>query len=269
MRATEFGPVGIVGDSDRVVALARKLASEGRRVLLHMPRGIAMPEPIKRVERVATPTDIAFECTIVLVDIRDGATFRDTVIGTPDRMGLGAEMQPGTQIIDMAVRPPRDLQAILGLLGTRGISVLDAALKNASYLKDSPFARAILLGGFPEAVAEAEPTLALLAPVVRTGPLGSAHTTAAIAATVELQVSQALQSAAELAAHLRVPDALSSAYPALLHDEDFDGGTNRDELVRRAWVADVIAAQSGFGCNASRVSVAPLISAIAAADAVR
>ncbi len=262
MSATEFSPVGIIGDSARVLSLATKLADGGRRVLLHLPRVIALAQPIKRVERVATPTDIAFECAIVLIDIRDDANFRDVVIGTRDCMGLGAEMQPGTQVVDMAVRPPRELQAILGLLGTRGISVLDAALLEPSALRPHLADQIILLGGFPDAVAQAEPTLTLLGRVVKTGQLGSAHATAAITAAVELQIRQAMQSAGELAAHLNVSDALLRELTATQRDLN-----DTDELAHRARVASLLAEHSGFEFRSAPLPITAPRSALDAAHA--
>lgn len=175
-------PIGIVAEHARSIDLARKIADAGVRVLLHLPRRVALPDRIQRVERVATPTDIAFECGVVLTSIRDSEAFKDLLIGKPERAGLGADMQPGSILVDLAVRRPRELQALLGLLGTRGIALADAAVVRTEAVALDGAPDTVFVGGFPDAVAQTTGVLGLIGHVMITGRLGSAHTTAAVEA---------------------------------------------------------------------------------------
>lgn len=177
-------PIGIIGNDALAVALASRIASAGHRAVIALG---AQPPHLKKtpgIEIASTATDVAFECATVVLAIEDSQELRRIVIGTADKIGIGAEMQPGSILIDTGARPPRETQALFGMVGMRGISYVDAAL--IGWTEHGPGQDALVLtGGFPDAVNAAEVTLALFGKVERTGPLGSAHTAAALMGYME------------------------------------------------------------------------------------
>lgn len=69
----------------------------------------------------------------------------------------------------------------------RGVAIVDAAIVGAGDDPTSPLGadNTILVGGFSDAVDQVADTLALLGRLDRTGPLGSAHTAAALMGYME------------------------------------------------------------------------------------
>jgi 3-hydroxyisobutyrate dehydrogenase len=177
-------PIGIVGTDGFARTVAERIADTGQRVLLYVVGGTRPAKLPKNIEDAATPTDIGFDCNIVFSFIDDSIAFRDFLIGTPDKTGLGAEMNPGAVLVDFGVRPPRETQALLGVTGMRGVAIVDAAITGSAYAV-SHGASTVLLGGFPDAVDTVEFALTKLGTMTRTGPLGSAHTAAALMGYVE------------------------------------------------------------------------------------
>lgn len=177
-------PIGIVAADGSARAIAERLAQSGERVLIYQIDRGHHGASAKNIEAAATPTDIAFDCDIVLSFIDDTTVFRDFLIGTRERTGLAAEMNPGAILVDFGVRPPRETQALLGVTGMRGVAILDAAFTGAQD-GTSTAQKTILLGGFPDSADLAEPVLRRIGNIERTGPLGSAHTTAALIGYLE------------------------------------------------------------------------------------
>ena len=209
----------IATDGALAHALAARLAAAKQRVLVYMTAGAPRISAMPGVEAAATPTDIAFECETVLSCVDDSLLFRDLLIGTKERMGFGAEMAPGATLIDLGVRPPRETQALLGVIGQRGVALIDAALIGPlSGLAHGGVT--VLAGGFPDAVDTAAPLLGLFGRLERTGPLGSAHTSAALMGYIEaahavahdeaVSVGRALGLSAETLADVLVCPATSA-----------------------------------------------------------
>lgn len=177
-------PIGFVAADSSARPIAERLAQSGKRVLIYQTDRGHRGTLAKNIEAAATPTDIGFDCELVLSFIDDTTVFREFIIGTPERTGLAAEMNPGAILVDFGVRPPRETQALLGVTGMRGVAILDAAFA-ATHNDINAAQPSILLGGFPDSVDIAEPVLSLIGKVDRTGPLGSAHTTAALMGYLE------------------------------------------------------------------------------------
>lgn len=177
-------PIGIVAADGGADQVADRIAASGQRVLIYRVDGGHHGKRSKNIDAASTATDIGFDCNVVLSFIDDTTVFREFLIGTPDKTGLAAEMNPGAILVDFGVRPPRETQALLGVTGMRGVAILDAAF--AATHNDLDAAQpSILLGGFPDSVEVAEQVLSLIGRVARTGPLGSAHTTAALMGYLE------------------------------------------------------------------------------------
>lgn len=221
--------IGLVASGEAARLVLNRLTGNGQRIIVLDPERIVKGEPKRGVEIAATPADIAFECRTVLMAIEDSEAFRSALIGTADRPGLAHDLEPGSVIVDFGVRAPRVTQSLLGLIGTRGISLLDAAI-----IGDG--APTVLVGGFPDAVEEALPLLSRLGRVERTGSLGSAHTAAALMGYVEaahhVSSQQALMAAHALGLNM---DALAAIIPTPGHQ------TNVIELAKRTRLARAIA----------------------------
>ncbi|MFN0217812.1 MAG: NAD(P)-binding domain-containing protein [Hyphomicrobium sp.] len=237
--------VGLIGADATSLTLARRIAAAGQRVALHAPCGASLLPRIARIEHAATTTDIAADCDIVLSMIEDTAALRALLIGGADRPGLGADMAPGSVLVDLGVRPARETQALLGLLGTRGVAVIDAAVIGPL---DGEGATAqdltVLVGGYPDAVDHAAPVLNCIGRVERTGPLGSAHTAAALMGYVEAAQVVAEQEALNIGRALGLTDAtLARVAEAPVAPE------NVVRLARRLRIAGRMAADRGVNAE--------------------
>ena len=177
-------PIGIVGADGYASAVAAKLAASGQRVVTLASGAHSQFPRSKNIEHAATAADIGFDCTIVLAFVDDSTALRTLLLGTPDRLGIGAEMNPGGVIVDFGARPPRETNALLGVIGMRGVALTDAAIIGDAGDIERGHAT-LLTGGYPDAVDLVQPVLAVLGTVDRTGPLGSAHTAAALMGYME------------------------------------------------------------------------------------
>lgn len=233
-------PIGILGSGADSARLARRLASPLRRILIYSTPGTPHCPPAAFIEDVATPADIACECQIVLSAIEDTARLRELLLGTEDRLGLGLEMAPGGIIIDFGIRPPRECQALMGVLGMRGISLIDGAIVGTPDALAAGVAT-VLTGGFPDAVDRALPILAAIGPVERTGPLGSAHTAAALMGYMEAAHTIARDEATRIGQALGLNGATLNRLIEPLPDP-----SNVVAFTRRADLAGALAAERGL-----------------------
>ncbi|HVZ04627.1 NAD(P)-binding domain-containing protein [Hyphomicrobium sp.] len=228
-------PVGVIGNDDYGPAIARRIAACGYRTLYTGLSGSPVVARGERIEPAPTPTDIAAECAIALVAIDDTETLRELLVGNNDRMGFGAEMEPGSVVVDLGARTPRELQALLGLLGTRGVAVVDGALIGGVDAAGEGRAK-IFVGGYPDAVDVAEKVLALLGSVERTGPLGSAHAVAALMGYVEAAHAVAREEAIALGNACGLTPAVLTRMlsdTSLLREPNVTWLSQRAELARR------------------------------------
>lgn len=233
--------IGLIGHDPQCALLAHRLAHAGRRVLHYMGPGTAHPLHGPNIESAATPTDIAFACEIVLLAIDETAAVRQLLMGGPDRAGLASELASGSVVIDLGVRPPRETQGLIGILGTRGIGLVDAALIGAHEAIASG-TLTVLAGGFPDALDKAEPVLAEFGRVQRTGTLGSAQTAAALMGYVEAAHVAARSQALAMGSALGLaPDTLASVF------QDSHDTANIVRLNRRADLVRVLAEERGLG----------------------
>jgi 3-hydroxyisobutyrate dehydrogenase len=238
-------PVGVIGNDDYGPAIATRIAACGHRVLYAGLSGSPVLTRGQRLEPASTPTDVAFECPVVLVAVEDTEAMRGLLFGNPDRMGLGAEMEPGSVVVDLGARAPRELQAMLGQLGTRGVAVVDAALIGGADAASEGRAK-IMLGGYPDSVEIADKVLSLLGHVERTGPLGSAHAVAALMGYVEAAHAVAREEALALG---RACGLTPEVLARLLSDASLPRETNVTRLERQADLARRIARDRGFSAD--------------------
>ena len=206
MKPNSSKPIGLIGNDAEAAIIAGRLAQCGWRILHHVVGDAQIPGRGANLEAAATPFDIAIECSVILIAIDDTALVRKILFGTEQRLGMLAEMTPGAVLIDFGVRRPRDSQGLLGITGTRGIGIVDAALVGSSFAISNGTS-IVLAGGYSDSVEIAEPILASLGRVERTGPLGSAQTAAALMGYVEVAHNTARSEALTFGAALGLSDA--------------------------------------------------------------
>ncbi|MGQ0458046.1 MAG: NAD(P)-binding domain-containing protein [Hyphomicrobium sp.] len=237
--------IGLIGADAVATAIARRLAAAGHRVALHRRGGAGTADRIARIEPAATTADIAAECDIVLSTIEDSEALRALLLGSRDRSGLGGEMAPGSVFVDLGIRPARETQALLGVLGTRGVAVIDAAVIGALDAEASAAEDVtVLVGGFRDAVEQAATALSCIGRVERTGPLGSAHTAAALMGYMEAAHVVAEQEAFSVGRALGLSEATLTRVL-----EPSAKATNVVRMARRLRIAGQIAADRGVSAD--------------------
>ena len=177
-------PFGLISDQLEMLDVARRLAGSGRRVVHYILPPKRSTETSPYLEAAATAVDVAMGSDIIASPSTTPRHLREVLLGTAERAGVALDLAPGATLIDFGIRSPRDSQAILGILGMRGISIVDAAVIGGAEALARGTA-SVLAGGFPDAVEAAMPLLGELGNVERTGPLGSAQTAAALMGYVE------------------------------------------------------------------------------------
>lgn len=236
-------PLGILADDTSAGPIANRITASGRRVLIHTPAAAQPRTPGGLIEYVATPTDIAFSCDVVLSMIEDTTRLRQVLLGSEDRLGLGLELASGATIIDFGIRPPRECQALMGILGMRGLSLIDAAVVGTPEALANGTAT-ILTGGFPDAVDAALPVLETIGRVERTGPLGSAHTAAALMGYMEAAHTIAWEEASRVGQAL----GLNIAVLGRLFEAELPT-SNVVSFSRRAGLAGALAHERGLSAE--------------------
>lgn len=226
-------PVGFISNDPGTSAIAERLAAAGQRVLHLMLDPAARLAPAPRLEAAATVSDIAIECDTILLAVEDTQLLSKVLLGDADRHGLAHDLRPGGMLIDLGMRPAREAQSLLGFVGMRGVSVVDAAIIGAreTVLRGSA---KVLIGGFPDAVDAALPLLCELGSIERTGPLGSAQTAAALMGYVEVAHIAARSDALNVGAALGLkPQALSQLFDETPDPDNIIRLQRRADFVRR------------------------------------
>ena len=236
-------PVGFISNDPATAVIAERFAAAGRRVLHLMLHPAVRLAPAARLEAAATVSDIAIECDTILLAVEDTQLLSKVLLGDADRHGLAQDLRPGGMLIDLGMRPAREAQSILGFVGMRGVSVVDAAVIGGRDAVSRGSAN-VLIGGFPDAVDAALLLLCELGTIERTGPLGSAQTAAALMGYVEVAHFAARSDAISVGTALGLkPQSLSK-----LFDETPDPD-NIIRLQRRADFARRLAEDRGLPGN--------------------
>lgn len=194
-------PIGIVGLGPTTSAMARRLASGGRRVLVHdrQPERRAMLAGLRPgIEIAGSLADIGAECSDVVLWRPSPEALVSELFGDPDRPGLAHELSPGALVIDLSPGSPSLPPRLQGALGQRAIAIVDAAVLAGDIDDAGAAALDFALGGYAEFVARAEAVLAPLGRVHRTGQLGTARAAGTIARALRAVLRKAVIEAGEL-----------------------------------------------------------------------
>ena len=228
-------PVGVIGNDEFGAAIAERIAGCRLRVMYAALSG-SPPVAYGELLEPASESSIAMRCPIVLAAIEDTETFRRLLVGDGGKAVAGG-LQPGSVLVDLGARTPREFQTLFELLEPRNVALVDAALISSPEATLHGHAK-ILLGGDLASVEIAESILALLGNVERTGPLGSAHAAAALMGYIEAAQSVAREEALALGAACGLtPETLKR----VLSDETVPRELNVVQLARRAALARRIA----------------------------
>jgi len=227
-------PLGLITNDPAGVLIAKRLAATGHRVICLTLEPAARPVSTSAfLESASNVADIARECDVVAIAIDDMAVLRALLLGDEDRAGLAGELPSGSNLIDFGMRPPREVQSILGLVGMRGIGVIDAAVLGSADALGRGSAK-VLAGGFPDAIDAVMPILSELGTVERTGPLGSAQTAAALMGYVEAAHFVARSEAISVGAQLGIkPSSLNRIFNDAPEAENIFRFQQRAEFARR------------------------------------
>ncbi len=235
-------PVGIVGTDAFGPAIAERLAAcRVPALYASLPGSPA----VTYGEFLSPMPDEASDCAVVLAAIEDTEAFRSLLTNRLKAANVGLALQPGSILVDLGARTPRELDALLDLLEPRGVALADAALIGESDAALDGHAK-VLLGGPEPAVEIAETVVTLLGHVERTGPLGSAHAAAALMGYIEAAHAVAREEAMALGAACGLtPDMIVR----VLSERSPPHGMNVVQLARRADLARRIARDRNVGAD--------------------
>lgn len=173
------GGLGFVGLGAMGAPMVRCLVRAGHRPMLR---------DTDRARAGAVAAEAGLEVADTTAHLARGA--RTVILMLPDtpaveRVCLGPEgladgLGPGGVVIDMSSSDPVRTRELGKALAARGITLLDAPV-SGGVRKAADGTLAIMLGGDDaEAMARAEPVLAAMGRIHRTGALGSGHATKAL-----------------------------------------------------------------------------------------
>ncbi|MCB1520117.1 MAG: NAD(P)-dependent oxidoreductase [Hyphomicrobiaceae bacterium] len=206
--------VGILGLGPLGLQMAKRLSTHGRRVLAFDPvaeRRNGFPAS-PTMELAPSLFDLGAGASIILSTLTDVPALRVALNGDDERPGIAAALVPGSIIAHFGWGPYADIVRLTGLLGTRGIGMLDVftceGVATASSGRMQLFA-----GGFSDLVDKFAVTVAPLGTVRRIGSSGQATGLAALRGYVRAARLIALSEAMLIGTHAGIDaDVLAEAF---------------------------------------------------------
>ncbi len=199
-------PLGFVGLGDLGMASAIRLAN--RFPLLGCDQDPArlsllvdMVERDIHVHTTPVLAELAERCDVIAVLRPTAADAKKTI------SDLAASVRGGTMLLDLGASHPAETRRLAAELSDRSVHLLDAALLGTE-LAARDGSLTILVGGAASVLGEAEPYLAHLGTIIRTGPIGTGHTLAALLGAAAAAGPDALEEARALAEKSGLPPAL-------------------------------------------------------------
>ncbi|WP_068297739.1 NAD(P)-dependent oxidoreductase [Pararhodobacter sp. CCB-MM2] len=169
--------VGLVGLGMMGKPFAALLAKAGYPLFLYDIDASTRDAVASEVGATAQPTlaELGQSCDIVITMLPNSAIVRSAVLGDGNTPGLAKSMARGGLIVDMSSSFPTDTVALGAELEARGLVLMDAPV-SGGVAKAITGTLAIMLGGNDSAALDrAEPVLATMGRIFRTGGLGSGH----------------------------------------------------------------------------------------------
>lgn len=176
--------VGIAGIGNMGAPMARNIAKGGHAVVLFDLNSRTL-EPFRGEKSYAIAkslVDLGRQSDIVITMLPNSAVVRAAVIGKAPDGGIAdglCERKTKTSasaaiLVDMSSSFALDTRQLGAELARRGIRLLDAPV-SGGVPRAKAGTLAIMTGGEPSAIDEAEPVLKTMGTVIRTGGLGSGH----------------------------------------------------------------------------------------------
>jgi len=235
-RAAQNRPIGVIGNDEFGPAIAERIAACRVPVLYAALPGSPPAIYGEHLQPVTSAANDMSQCPVTLVAVEDTDAFR-TLLTSQTATAFDFAPLSGSVLVDLGARTPRELDALLGLLEPRGVSLTDAALIGGPEAAAEGRSK-VLLGGAEAAVVIAESVVSLLGQVERTGPLGSAHAAAALMGYVEAAHAVAREEAMALGAACGLTPEMVTR---VLTERAGPHGLNVVQLARRADLARRIA----------------------------
>lgn len=164
--------VGILGFGRMARAITERLVERGL-VPLIWNRTPGRTAGIVGLREASSPADLAKQCDVILVIVRDEAAMRHVYGGT---FGLAAADLHGKFVVEMSTAAISAVLAALSLAASAGAEVVDAPL-SGSVIPARQGELMVMAGGDASAVEKLRPVLDLFARrVVHVGPLGAGIT---------------------------------------------------------------------------------------------
>jgi len=118
--------------------------------------------------------DVGADADLVITMLPSGTEVRQVMLGDGAGGGVVHGMKPGSLVVDMSSSYPLQTRQLGTDLSARDIGLIDAPVSGGVPRAESG-TLTIMAGGEKELVDRAEPALAAMGTVYRTGPLGSGH----------------------------------------------------------------------------------------------
>ena len=204
--------IGLVGCGNMGAAIASRLAAAGDVVAFDLDRArleaLAARVPVTPAE---TAEGVADGASAVLLSLPNAAASLEVA------EQVGPKLPVGGALVETSTVAPADMRRLAEACAPHGVHVVDAAILSGVAQMESG-ASTLLVGGDDDAVAAAEPVLALLASRrLRLGPLGAGMAAKVANNAVSHAVMVVLLEATSLAAAAGVPP---DVFAELLRDPD-------------------------------------------------
>ncbi|GAB5468039.1 MAG: NAD(P)-dependent oxidoreductase [Rhodospirillales bacterium] len=171
---TELRKIALIGVGNMGAPMAAHLVRAAERlVLFDLDVKVAEERAAAIGAEVADRlSEAAEDCDLVVTMLPNAEVVRAVLL---DEAGLASALPRGAIVVDMSSSYPPATRETGALLAERGLTLLDAPV-SGGVKKAVSGELAIMLGGDePAALERAEPALATMGKVFRTGPLGSGH----------------------------------------------------------------------------------------------
>jgi 3-hydroxyisobutyrate dehydrogenase len=196
--------VAVLGLGHMGTEMARRLVETGHRVTV-WNRTARPASDVAGATVADTPAGAVGAASVVITMLTDGPAVESVLFG---ESGAAAGLRPGTTVVEMSTIGPAALLSITRRLPA-GVDIVDAPVAGSTKAAATG-TLTILAGGTDEAVTRAEPVLAALGTVRRTGGPGSG---AALKLVLNTALVTALTSLADV---LAVADAVGVARASAL-----------------------------------------------------
>ena len=193
--------VGLVGIGRMGGSMARALAREGRRLVIHNrtpDKAQALADALGTgvATVAATPAEVAAAADVTLTMLADDDAVAEVYAGVN---GLLSGVRAGTVLVDLSTVMPSTIRVFESRVRAAGAGILDAPVSGSTATAESG-QLTLMVGGTAEDLEHARPALEPLAKaIVHVGPLGSGAAMKLAVNTVIFGLNEAVAEALVLA----------------------------------------------------------------------